>query len=233
MMEIVFTYLPMRLKDVTELYLTYSIKNLNSQNIIPTIYSDNDYFIHTDLKYKWIEFDVDTKYKIDTLWSYPKLKVLSIVDRPFIHLDNDLVVEDYSKLDKLIIPTYFNLCYKHPIKLDNISDFNFIFNEYYKNNLDFSELNNTSIIATERYDLINKSYCEVLDVIEENYDFFTKRYNSIPPITLNQQYPNLYFDNVNYLFTKNPSYDDLDTNGICHMAEKMVTSRFTHIKKML
>ena len=129
----------------------------------------------------------------------------------------------------MIIPTYLNLCYKHPIKSDNINDFDFIFNEYYKKNLNFSELNNTSIIATERYDLINKSYCEVLNIIEENYDFFIKRYNSIPPITLNQQYPNLYFDNINYLFNQNPSYDELDINGICHMTDKNIISKFKTI----
>lgn len=228
-MEIVFTYLPVRLKDITELYLRYSIQNLNKQNIIPTIYSDKDYFKTTSLRYNFILFDIDIKYKIDTLWSYPKLKVLSIIDKPFIHLDNDLIVEDFTKLENLIIPNRLNLCYKHIIKEDNIRDFNFIFNQYYKKKLEFNELNNTSIIATESYNLINKSYSEVLDIIEKNYEFFTTYYNSIPPITLNQQYPNLYFDNVNYLFNENPSYDDLNVNGICHMAEKLIISRFKNI----
>ena len=110
-MRVVFTYLPIRLKEVTEIYLKYSIGNLNNQNIVPTIYSDKDYFIHTDLKYRWIEFDVNSKYKVDTLWSYPKLKVLSMIDRPFIHLDNDLIVEDFSKLMNLIKPILYLLYY--------------------------------------------------------------------------------------------------------------------------
>ena len=101
-MDVVFTYLPVRLKDITEIYLKYSIDNLNKQNIEPIIFSDSDYFIHTNLKYKWIQFDVDSKYKVDTLWSYPKLKVLSIIDKPFIHFDNDLIVEDFDKFKKLI-----------------------------------------------------------------------------------------------------------------------------------
>lgn len=232
-MDVVFTYLPIRLKDVTEVYLRYSIENLNTQNIIPTIYSDNNYFKTTQLKYNWIQFNVDSKYKIDTLWSYPKLKVLSLIDRPFIHLDNDLVVEDFSKLDKIIVPSKLNLCYKHPIKSDNINDFNYIFEKYSTNKLDFTELNNTSIISTNQYKLINTSYSEILDVVDTHFDFFSKRYNTIPPITLNQQYPNLYFKDVNYLFTENPSYDELDTNGICHMAEKIVTTRFTNTKNIL
>ena len=232
-MDVVFTYLPVRLKDVTELYLRYSIENLNTQNIIPTIYSDNDYFKNTSLQYNWVEFNVDSKYKIDTLWSYPKLKVLSLIDRPFIHLDNDLIVEDFSKLNKIIIPSKLNLCYKHPIKSDNIYHFNYIFEKYSTSKLDFTELNNTSIISTNEYKLINTSYSEVLDVVDTHFDFFSKRYNTIPPITLNQQYPNLYFSNVNYLFSENPSYENLNLNGICHMAEKNLTSRFNNTKKML
>jgi hypothetical protein len=229
-MEIVFTYLPVRLKDVTETYLRYSISNLNNQGVIPTIYSDSDYFKNTILKYKWIPFDVDSKYKIDTLWSYPKLKVLSIIDRPFIHLDNDLIIENFNKLITLLDPTKLNLCYKHTTK--SVEDFNFIFKKYSNTKLDFDELNNTSIICTENFRLINTSYLEVLDVIDKNYEFFIQRYNGIPPITLNQQYPNLYFKDRNYLFNENPSYENLDLNGICHMAEKNITSRFG-IKKLL
>jgi len=232
-MDVVFTYLPIRLKDVTEVYLRYSIQNLNTYGIIPTIYSDIDYFKNTSLQYNWIEFDVDTKYKIDTLWSYPKLKVLSLIDRPFIHLDNDLIIKDFSKLDKIIIPDKLNLCYKHPIKLNAISDFEYIFEKYSINKLEFTELNNTSILSTNKYELINKAYSEVLNIIDINYDFFSKRYNTIPPITLNQQYPNLYFTDINYLFNENPSYENLDSNGLCHMAEKNVTSRFNNTKKIL
>ncbi len=230
-MEVVFTYLPIRLKDITEIYLKYSISNLNIQNIIPIIYSDKDYFIHTDLKYKWIEFDVDSKYKIDTLWSYPKLKVLSIFDRPFIHLDNDLIVEDFSKLLNLINPKALNICYKHSV--NDINTFVDIFKKYSNKKLNFEYLNNTSIIGADDYELVNKSYKEVLNVIDTHYDFFLSRYNTIPPITLNQQYPNLYFDNVNYLFDKNPSYDDLSVNGVCHMAEKNIINSFILNKTLI
>ena len=229
-MEIIFTYLPLRLKDITETYLRYSISNLNNQGVVPTIYSDSDYFKNTALKYKWISFDVDSKYKIDTLWSYPKLKVLSIINTPFIHLDNDLIIEDVDKLIKLLQPGKLNLCYKHPTK--SIEDFNFIFQKYSNIKLKFDELNNTSIISTKNYELINKSYLEVLDIIDNDYDFFAQRYNGIPPITLNQQYPNLYFEDINYLFSENPSYENLDINGVCHMAEKHITSRFG-AKKLL
>jgi hypothetical protein len=223
-MEVVFTYLPIRLKDITEIYLKYSISNLNIQNIIPIIYSDKDYFINTNLKYKWIEFDVDSKYKVDTLWSYPKLKVLSTIDKPFIHLDNDLIVNDFNKLLNLINPKALNICYKHAV--NDVNTFVYIFKKYSNNQLNFECLNNTSIIGTENYSLINQSYKEVLNVIDTHYDFFLSKYNTIPPITLNQQYPNLYFDNVNYIFDENPSYDDLSVNGVCHMAEKKMEREF-------
>ena len=230
-MDIVFTYLPVRLKDITEIYLKYSIENLNKQNIEPIIYSDNNYFTHTNLKYKWIEFDVDVKYKVDTLWSYPKLKVLSIIDRPFIHLDNDLIVEDFGKLNKLINPNTLNICHKHLVR--DVGSFVEIFKKYSNKQLNFECLNNTSIIGTTQYELLNQSYKEVLDVIDTHYDFFLKRYNSIPPITLNQQYPNLYFDNVNYIFNENPSYDDLGVNGVCHMAEKQMKKDFITKRELL
>lgn len=230
-MDVVFTYLPVRLKDITEIYLKYSIDNLNKQNIEPIIFSDSDYFIHTNLKYKWIQFDVDSKYKVDTLWSYPKLKVLSIIDRPFIHLDNDLIVEDFAKLDKLIKPNTLNICHKHFV--NDVNSFVEIFKKYSNKQLNFECLNNTSIISSNQYKLVNKSYNEVLDVIDTHYDFFLKRYNSIPPITLNQQYPNLYFDNVNYLFNENPSYDDLSINGVCHMAEKQMKKEFITKRELL
>ena len=91
-MKVVFTYLPIRLKEITEIYLKYSIENLNAQNIRPVIFSDKDYFKETKLSYEWIEFNVDDKYKKPTMWSYPKLKVLSLLSFPFVHLDNDLIV---------------------------------------------------------------------------------------------------------------------------------------------
>lgn len=230
-MDVVFTYLPVRLKDITEIYLNYSIKNLNNQNITPIIYSDKDYFTHKNLKYRWVQFDVDSKYKVDTLWSYPKLKVLSIIDKPFIHLDNDLIVEDFNKLKKLINFKTLNICHKHLV--NDVDSFVEIFKKYSNKQLDFECLNNTSIIAATQYELINKSYKEVLDVIDNNYDFFLKRYNSIPPITLNQQYPNLYFDNVHYIFNENPSYADLSVNGVCHMAEKQMKKEFITKRELL
>lgn len=232
-MEVVFTYLPTRLKDVTETYLRYSIANLNNQNIIPTIYSDLDYFKNTKLKYKLIYFDIDSKYKINILWSYPKLKVLSIIDKPFIHLDNDFIIEDFEKLHERLKPSQLNVCYKRKIAESQNKTFNDIFSKYTTKDVMVDELNNTSIIATENYKLINNCYSEVLKIIDENYDFFTMRHNTIPPITLNQQYPNLYFNEVNYLFNENPSYDDLDMNGFCHMAEKTITSRFTINKTII
>lgn len=230
-MQVVFTYLPVRLKDITEIYLKYSITNLNNQNITPFIYSDKDYFIHTDLKYNWVEFDVDSKYKVETLWSYPKLKVLSTINKPFIHLDNDLIVEDFSKLMNLINPKVLNISHKHLI--DDINTFNEIFKKYSNKEINFEYLNNTSIIGTENYELLNQSYREVLNVIDTHYDFFLKRYNTVPPITLNQQYPNLYFDDVNYIFDMNPSYEDLDKNGVCHMSEKQMKRKFIMTKQLI
>ena len=230
-MDVVFTYLPIRLKDITEIYLKYSIENLNRQNVVPIIYSDKDYFNHTNLKYKWIQFDIDVRYKVDLLWSYPKLKVLSIIDRPFIHLDNDLVVGDFNKLDKLINPKTLNICYKHSV--NDVNSFVEIFKKYTNEQLNFECLNNTSIIGSEEYKLVNKSYTEVLDVINKHYDFFLKRYNSIPPITLNQQYPNLYFNDINYIFNENPPYNDLNINGVCHMAEKQIEKLFIVNKSKL
>ena len=230
-MEVVFTYLPVRLKDITEIYLKYSISNLNIQNIIPTIYSNKDYFIHTKLKYKWIEFDVDYKYKVDVLWSYPKLKVLSIIDKPFIHLDNDLIVNDFSKLLNLINPKVLNICYKHSV--NDVNTFVDIFKKYSNKKLNFECLNNTSIIGSENYELVNQSYKEVLNVIDAHYDFFLSRYNTIPPITLNQQYPNLYFDNVNYLFDENPSFENLNKNGVCHLSEKNMVGNFVINKQLI
>jgi hypothetical protein len=230
-MEVVFTYLPIRLKNITEIYLKYSISNLNIQNIIPIIYSDKDYFINTNLKYKWIEFDVDSKYKVDTLWSYPKLKVLSTIDKPFIHLDNDLIVNDFNKLLNLINPKALNICYKHSV--NDVNTFVDIFKKYSNKQLNFECLNNTSIIGTENFELLNQSYREVLGVIDTHYDFFLKRCNTIPPITLNQQYPNLYFDNINYIFNENPSYDDLNENGVCHMAEKQMKRKFITTKQLI
>lgn len=232
-MDIIFTYLPVRLKDITEIYLTYSIGNLNNQNITPIVYSDKNYFTHTDLRYRWIEFDVDSKYKVDTLWSYPKLKVLSLIDRPFIHLDNDLIVEDFNKLKKIINTNKLNLGYKHPLTEIQTHHFTEIYKQYSDTPLGFDELNNTCILATNDYHNVNKTYSDVLNVIDLNYNFFTKRYNDIPPITLNQQHLNVYFNDINYLYGENPSFENLNVNGVCHMAEKNMINKFIKNKSLI
>jgi hypothetical protein len=232
-MRVVFTYLPIRLKEVTEIYLKYTIENLNTQNITPIIYSDKDYFKGTNLKYDWVEFDIDIKHKKPTLWSYPKLKVLSSIKFPFIHLDNDLIVNDFSKLRNIIDEDRLNLGYKHPLTELQTNYFTEIYKRYSDIPLDFNELNNTCIIATNDYVNVNKAYSNVLNILNLNYDFFTKRYNDIPPITLNQQYLNVYFNNINYLYNRNPTFDDLSINGICHMAEKNMISNFIKNKSLI
>jgi hypothetical protein len=232
-MRVVFTYLPIRLKEVTEIYLKYTIENLNTQNITPIIYSDKDYFKGTNLKYDWVEFDIDIKHKKPTLWSYPKLKVLSSINFPFIHLDNDLIVNDFSKLRNIIEEDRLNLGYKHPLTESQTNSFTEIYKRYSNVPLEFNELNNTCIIASNDHPNINKTYTDVLNILSLNYDFFTKRYNDIPPITLNQQYLNVYFNNINYLYDKNPTFDDLSINGICHMAEKNMISNFIKNKSLI
>lgn len=232
-MRIIFTYLPIRLKEITEIYLKYSIKNLNNQNIIPVIYSDKDYFKHTELNYDWVEFQIDDKYKKPTLWSYPKLKVLSIIDKPFIHLDNDLVIEDFGKLKNIIDDSKLNLGHKHSLTETQTIHFTEIYKRYSNIPLEFNELNNTCIIGANDYVNVNKTYSDVLNIVDLNYDFFIKKYNGIPPITLNQQYLNCYFTDINYLFNENPSYDDLNVNGVCHMAEKQMKRKFINSKQLL
>lgn len=225
-MKVVFTYLPIRLTEITEIYLKYSIENLNKQNIIPIIYSDIDYFKNTKLQYDWHKFDVDAKFKINNLWSYPKIKVLSQIDYPFIHLDNDLVVEDFNKLSNIIDTNKLNLGYKHSLTKIQTNHFTEIYKRYSNEVLEFKELNNTCIIATKNYININKTYCDVLNIIDLNYNFFIEKYNDIPPITLNQQYLNLYFKDINYLFNENPSYVDIVKNGVSHIAEKNIINNF-------
>jgi len=226
-MNVVFTYLPIRLKEITEIYLKFTISNLNNQNIVPFIYSDVDYFKETNLKYNWVELDVNKKYKTNVLWSYPKLKVLSEISFPFIHLDNDLIVKDINKLQNIIDGNKLNLCYKHSLTEEQIQSFNEIYKKYSTEPLSFNELNNTSIIATNDYKRINETYKYVLDILDRNYDYFNIKYNNIPPITLNQQYLNLYFSDINYLFNHNPSFGDMEINGVCHMADKNMVSFFT------
>jgi hypothetical protein len=232
-MRVVFTYRPIRLKEVTEIYLKYSIENLNNQNIIPIIYSDKDYFKHTKLNYEWIKFDVDDKYKKPALWSYPKLKVLASISFPFIHLDNDLIVNDFSKLKTIIKADRLNLGYKHPLTELQTDNFIEIYKRYSTTPLEFNELNNTCIIATNDYDIVNKAYSNILNTIDLNYNFFIERYNDIPPITLNQQYLNLYFNNINYIFDENPSYDDIIKNGVCHLSEKNMINKLIKFKTII
>lgn len=233
MMQIVFTYLPIRLKDVTEIYLKFSIENLNKQDIVPIIYSDKDYFKGIGLEYNWVPFNIEQKYKKDTLWSYAKLTVLSMVNQPFLHLDNDLIIKDYSKLLKLIDNEKLNICYKRKIGDNQKNDFIDIFKKYTNELISFDELNNTCIIGGSDYVNINKSYSEVLKIIDNNYDFFCGRYNGIPPITLNQQYVNLYFNEINYLFDTNPSHDEIEKNGLCHIAEKSLPGWLIKNKNLL
>ena len=232
-MKIVFTHLPVRLKEVTEIYLRYSIENLNNQNIKPMIYSDKDYFRDTSLEYDWLEFDVNEKYKKNIIWSYPKLKVLSEISFPFIHLDNDLIVKDISKLQNIIDDNKLNLCYKHSLTESQIESFNEIYERYSTQPISFNELNSTSIIATNDYKRINETYKNVLDILDRNYEYFNVKYNNIPPITLNQQYLNLYFSDINYLFNHNPSFDDMDINGVCHMSDKNMVSFFTKTTRLI
>ena len=70
-MRIVFTYLPTRLKEITEIYLKYSIQSLNIQGEVPIIYSDIDYFKNLDLVYDWVELYIPDRYRKQTIWSYP------------------------------------------------------------------------------------------------------------------------------------------------------------------
>jgi|GEM_PF-1871165 hypothetical protein len=232
-MKVVFTYLPIRLKEITEIYLKYSIENLNAQNIRPVIFSDKDYFKETKLSYEWIEFNVDDKYKKPTMWSYPKLKVLSLLSFPFVHLDNDLIVNDFSKLKNIIEIDRLNLGYRHSLNELQKTHFTEIYKRYSDTPLKFNKLNNTCIVATSDYININKAYSDVLNIVDLHYTFFSEKYNGIPPITLNQQYLNLYFDNINYLFSENPSFENMNKNGLCHLAEKNMVSNFVLNKNLI
>jgi len=232
-MKVVFTYLPIRLTEITEIYLKYSIENLNKQNITPTIYSDKNYFNNTELKYDWHEFDVDDKFKINTLWSYPKLKVLSQIDYPFIHLDNDFVVKDLSYLISKIQFNTLNISHKHKMDFSKSSIFIEIFKKYTNQLLEFNTLNNTCVLSTSNYQMVNKAFLDVCNLIENDILFFSTRINDIPPITLNQQYLNLFFDDINYLFDKNPDFEYLEKHGVCHMIEKKNHNKFISKSKLL
>lgn len=225
-MKIIFTYLPIRLKDITETYLSYSISNLNKEGIKPTIFSNNDYLKNRGLEYELVKFDVDDKFKKNNLWSYPKIKVLSEISETFIHLDNDFIIEDLSYIKSKIDFNKLNLSHKHPLDYNKSKLFVEIFKKYSNTKVDFSELNNTSIVATSDYQKINNSFSDVCNFIENDIDYFINRINDIPPITLNQQYLNLFFSDINYLFDKNPEYDDIKKYGCCHMIQKNNVNKF-------
>lgn len=232
-MKVVFTYLPIRLADITEIYLKYSIENLNRQNIIPIIYSDKNYFKNIGLNYDWCEFDIDEKFKINTLWSYPKIKVLSQINYPFIHLDNDFIVKDLNYLISKIEFDRLNLSHRHKMDLDKSSVFIEIFKKYTKETLPFNTLNNTCVISTSNYKILNKAFLDVCNLIENDISFFSTKINNIPPITLNQQYLNLFFNDINYLFDKNPNFEYLEKYGVCHMIEKKNHNKFISKSKLL
>lgn len=220
-MQVIFSYLPIRLKNDTESYLNYSIKNLNSQGIIPTIFSNQDFLKNLKLEYRWVNYDIDKKYKKNILWSYYKLKVLSEINEPFIHFDNDFLINDFRKIEKKLIKNKLNLCYKHAIEILQQKYFNEILSNYKKNKInEISYLNNTSVIACDDYKKINEVFENVIESINQNYDFFIEKYNKIPPITLNQQYLNNFFNEINYLFEKNPVFEDININGGCHVDDK-------------
>jgi len=232
-MKVVFTYLPIRLTEITEIYLKYSIENLNKQNIIPIIYSDIDYFKNTKLQYDWYKFDVDVKFKINNLWSYPKIKVLSQIDYPFIHLDNDFLVKDLNYLISKIDSDKLNISHKHKMDSNKSSIFIEIFKKYTNQKLAFNTLNNTCVLSTSNYKILNKAFLDVCNLIENDISFFSTRINNIPPITLNQQYLNLFFNDINYLFDKNPDLEYLEKHGVCHMIEKKNHNKFISKSKLL
>lgn len=227
-MQVIFSYLPIRLKNNTESYLNYSIENLNKQGIVPIVFSDKDFLRNKRLKYRWIYCDIDEKYKKNILWSYFKLKILSEINEPFIHFDNDFLIKDFTKIERKLIKNKLNLCYKHQIQNSQEKDYITILTNYKKNEINqLTYLNNTSIIACDDFKKINTVFGNVIESINENYNFFIEKYNNLPPITLNQQYVNNFFYNINYLFEKNPNFEDININGGCHVDDKR------HLKEMI
>ncbi len=219
-MRVVFTYVPIRLKSITELYLRYSISNLNKDGIVPILFSDKDYLVDLNLDYEWREIKIPERYKNGSFWQYAKILSLSKIDFPFCHLDNDLVVKDFSKIK--IHPNKLNLAYKHPVKIEDQEIMSEIFSFYTQQEISFNFLNNTCIISSSDWEKVNKANREVLQIFENNYDFFSKKYEGIPSTTLNQQFLNLYFSDINYLFEGNPEYHSIDKNGIAHIPDKIL-----------
>lgn len=233
-MKIIFTYVPIRLNDLTEMYIEFSVKNLNHLGIKPKIFSDKNYFKHKKLEYEWIEIKVEPHFLINNMWSYPKLKTLSLIDEPFIHFDNDLLINNLETLNRKLCPQELNLCYRHDINFSKKIYYEDIIKRYKDNKIiNISYLNNTSIIGTQDYRSINKTYQNVLETIEDNLDFFKEKHNEIPPITLNQQYLNNFFDKINYIFESNPNYSDFELNGICHLDNKILVKELINHKSII
>lgn len=221
-MRVVYTYYPIQNNNALE-YLEYSIRNINKAGVIPVLFSDKNYFAGR-LNIEWFPIDVKEEYRHDILWSYPKLLVLSKINFPFIHLDNDFVVSDYNKLMERINSDgeTLNLGYKHPLNENQIEPMNHIWKTYYLRNNSISELSNTCLIGTSDYKKINACYQSVLDILDTHYYFFTKRYDGVPPITLNQEYSSILFfkHRINYIAEKNPEFDYLEENGFAHISDK-------------
>lgn len=224
-MKIVFTYYPIQNNNALT-YLMFSIANLNRVGIVPVFYSDKNYF-EGKLNVEWRMLEIEDEFKKDNLWSYPKLKVLSLIDFPFIHLDNDLIIKDYNKLLNKINPNKLNLGYKHYLNDNQLNPINYIWKKYYYGTDGLFELNNTCIIGSDDYIKVNNCYKNVLKIINNNIDFFYKKFENIPPITLNQQYVSLFFtNNINYICDTNPEFDKLDLNGFAHISDKKKYSIF-------
>lgn len=219
-MRIVFTYVPVRLKSITELYLRYSISNLNKSGIVPIVFSDYDHLKDLGLNYDLRLIEVPEKYRNNSFWQYAKILSLSLIDFPFCHLDNDLVVKDFSKVQ--LNQNKLNLAYKHSVKIEDQKIMSEIFSFYSQTEISFDFLNNTCIIASNNWEKINNVNKKVLRIFENNYDLFSKKYEGVPPTTLNQQFLNLYFSDIHYLFDGNPEYELLDKNGIAHIPDKIL-----------
>ncbi len=219
-MRIVFTYIPIRLKAITELYLRYSISNLNNSGIVPVIFSDRDYLKNLNLNYELREIKIPEKYKNNSFWQYAKILSLSKINFPFCHLDNDLIVKDFNKVQ--ISSDKLNLAYKHPVKIEDQKIMSEIFSFYSESKMSFDFLNNTCVISSEDWQTVNESNRKILQIFEDNYDLFSKRYLGIPPTTLNQQFLNFYFKDINYLFDSNPEYHSIEKNGIAHIPDKVL-----------
>jgi len=219
-MRIVFTYVPIRLKSITELYLRYTFSNLNKSGIIPIIFSDRDYLSGLNLKYEWEKIEIPERYKKQSFWQYAKILSLSKINFPFCHFDNDLIVDDFHKIS--LSTENLNLAYKHPVKTEDQKVMSEIFSFYDSYQMNFDYLNNTCIIACDDWKKVNEANQKILEIFDSNYDLFSDRYKGIPPTTLNQQFLNIYFPEINYIFDGNPEYDCIEKNGVAHIPDKIL-----------